>query len=71
VAGLLYRISDAEAPGGGLGSPNLVFTVAMLVVAIMMATPLAILLRRVAPGVAAMTLLFVGIFGWLLPFMAR
>jgi hypothetical protein len=71
VAGLLYGISDVEAPRGGIGSSNLLFTLAILVVAIMMAPPLAILLRKVVLGVAAMTVLFVGIFGWLLPFMAR
>lgn len=71
VGGVLYRISATEAPGGGLGSPNLVFTLAIVVVAAMMAAPVALLLRRVALGVGAMTLLFVGTFGWLLPFMAR
>ena len=71
AAGLLYGISEQETPGGGIGSSNLVFTVAMLVIAVMMAPPLAILLRKVVLGMAALTLLFVGVFGWLLPFMAH
>jgi hypothetical protein len=44
---------------------------AIVIVAIMLATPLALLLRRVMTGLAAMTAIFVGVFGWLLPFMAR
>ena len=69
--GLLYRASTVEAPGGGLGSPNLVYTLAIAVVALVMALPIALLLRRVAVGVAALTLTFAGLFGWLLPFFAR
>ena len=71
AAGALYGVSSEQAPGGGMGSSNLVFTAAIVVVAIMMAAPLALLLRRVLAGVAAMTIIFVGLFGWLLPFLAR
>jgi hypothetical protein len=71
VAGILYRVSLEQLPGGGLGSPNLVFTMAIVVVAIMLATPPALLLRRVIVGLAAMAVIFIGVFGWLLPFMAR
>ena len=69
--GLLYRASTVEAPGGGLGSPNLVYTLAIVAVALVMALPIAFLLRRVVVGVAALTLTFAGLFGWLLPFFAR
>ena len=65
---LLYLISVREAPGGGLGSPNLVFTLAVLVVTLLMVAPIAILLRRAILGVLALTLTFVGLFGWLLPY---
>jgi hypothetical protein len=71
VAGILYRVSLEQVPGRGLGSPNLVFTLAIVIVAIMLATPLALLLRRAMGGLAALTVIFVGVFGWLLPFMAR
>ena len=70
ATGLLYRVSATEAPGGGLGSPNLLFTSAILVVGVMVALPLVLLLKRVAIGVAALTLTFVGVFGWALPFFA-
>ena len=71
AAGLLYRVSLEQIPGKGLGSPNLAFTIAIVVVAIMLVTPVALLLRRVIAGLAAMTVIFIGVFGWLLPFMAR
>ena len=70
VMGLLYRISDEQVPGSGLGSPNLVFTLAVVVAALMLAAPVAILLRRVVVGVAAITLAVVGVFGWFLPYFA-
>ena len=69
--GLVYRASTVEAPGGGLGSPNLLYTVSVVAGALVMALPIAFLLRRVAVGVAALTLIFAGLFGWLLPFFAR
>ena len=71
VAGLLFWVSQREAPGGGLGSSNLVFTLAIVVVAAMLAAPLGLLLRRVVAGVLALAVAFMGLFGWLLPFLAR
>lgn len=70
VLGLLYKISTEQAPGGGMGSPNLVFTAAVLIVTLMMAAPTLLLLRRVLPGVLVIALAFVGLFGWFLPFFA-
>ena len=71
VMGLLYRTSTIEAPGGGLGTPNLVYTLAIVIVALAVVAPLAFLLRRVLAGLAVMTLTFIGVFGWLLPFFAQ
>ena len=68
---LLYLISTREAPGGGLGSPNLVFTLAVVVVSLLMAAPVMYLLRRVIMGVLALTVLFIGLFGWFLPYFVR
>ena len=69
VAGLLYKASQ-DSSGTGLGSPNLAFTLSVLVLAAMIAVPLGLLLRRVAAGVAAMTVVFAGVFGWLMPLLA-
>lgn len=71
VMGILYGVSDAEAPGGGLGSSNLVFTVAVSAILVLMAAPFAVLLKSARMTIALTTLLLVGMFGWLLPFMAR
>ena len=70
VMGLLYEISTEQAPGPGLGSPNLVFTTAILAVAVMMTAPFLVLLRRVLAGVLAIAAAFIAIFGWLLPYFA-
>ena len=71
VMGLLYQISTEQAPGGGIGSPNLVFTLGVVVVSVMMAAPFVILLWRVVAGVLAIAVSFIGIFGWFMPFFAK
>ena len=71
VMGLLYEISVEQAPGAGMGSPNLVFTLSVLLITVMMAAPFVVLLRRVAAGVLVMALSFIALFGWFLPFFAR
>jgi hypothetical protein len=68
LMGLLYRISSEEAPGPGMGSPNMVFTLAVVAMAVMMAAPFAVLLRRHLVGVLIIALAFMGLFGWFLPF---
>ena len=68
---LLFLVSSNEAPGGGLGSPNLVYTVAVLVISLMMAAPIMYLLRQVMLGVVALTIIFIGLFGWLMPYFVR
>ena len=71
IGGILYGISVEQVPGRGLGSPNLAFTVAVVVVGVMMAAPFAVLLRRVIAGVLTITLAFIGVFGWFLPYFAE
>ena len=70
VTGVLYQISQNEVPGGGIGSPNMVFTLSIVVVSVLMAAPFFVLFRSVLPWVVALTLVFVGLFGWLLPYFA-
>ena len=71
VAGLLYRVSYEAAPGGGLWSPNFVFTLGVLLFAAGVAAPIVVVLRRMPVGASVLILVFAGNFGWLLPFMAR
>ena len=70
VMGLLYKISIEQAPGSGIGSPNMVFTLGVVVVSVMMAAPFVILLWRVVAGVLAIAISFIALFGWFLPFFA-
>ncbi len=70
LLGLVYKAIDEQVPGGGLGSPNLLFSSLMLGLALSLAAPLAILLRRVVVGVAVMTLAFAAGYGWMLPLIA-
>ena len=70
LCGVLYRISLEQAAGGGLGSPNLAYTLGVAVAVLLLAAPLAVLLRRALVGVAVITLAAVGVFGWFLPYYA-
>ena len=70
ILALLYRVCLEQAPGGGLGSPNLVYTLAILGIALALAAPLAIVFRRMLIGVLTITLTFLAIFGWFLPYFA-
>ena len=69
ILGLLYRLSIQEAPGGGLGSGNLFYSVLLGSITLIATVPLIVLLRRVAPGVLIIAAAFVGIYGWLLPLL--
>ena len=70
VVGILYKIAGEQTPGSGLGSPNLVFTIAVVAVTLAMAAPFAVLLRRYLMGIAAMAVASMGLFGWFLPVFA-
>jgi hypothetical protein len=75
IAGALYNIATESAPGSGLGSPNLIFTMAILIVAALAMLPALILLlikrRKWGYLLIVMNLAFAGIFGWLLPILAN
>jgi hypothetical protein len=70
ILALLYRVSLEQAPGSGIGSPNLAYTLAISGVAVLLASPLAILFRHMLIGVLVITLIFIAIFGWFLPYFA-
>ena len=70
ISGLLYRISLQEAPGAGLGSANMVYTLGVVLVTAAVAPPLLYLLRRSIRELLIIMLAFVGIFGWFLPFFS-
>ena len=71
ILGALYLALRNALPGGGLGSPNLAYSLGVTVAAVMLAAPVLLLLRRVWPGVVSIVVFAVAIFGWLLPYLAR
>ena len=70
VMGLLYQISRVQLPGPGMGSPNVAFTLGVILVALAMAAPFFILLKRLIVGVLTITLSFIATFGWFLPYFS-
>jgi len=69
--GLLYRYTLEEAPGGGLGSPNLLYTVLIISFGGLTMTAVVAAFRRLPWQVAAMGLSFIALFGWVLPRLAQ
>jgi hypothetical protein len=71
LVGLLYRYTLEEAPGGGLGSPNLLYTLLIISFAGLSLTAVAGAFRRLPWQVAVMGLSFIALFGWVLPRLAQ
>jgi hypothetical protein len=71
LLGLLYRYTLQEAPGGGLGSPNLLYTVLIISFGGLTLTAIVAAFRRLPWQVAAMGISFIALFGWVLPRLAQ
>lgn len=73
VWGALYRYVATEAPGGGLGSPNLAFTLLFVLIPAAAALVFIGVYRRRVPGwiTVSLVLTFVVAFGWIMPFLAE
>jgi hypothetical protein len=69
--GLLYRYTLQEAPGGGLGSPNLLYTLLIIAFAGLILTAIVTAFRRLPWQVAVIGLSFIVLFGWVLPLLAQ
>ena len=70
VTGILFGVSTVESSPAGVGSPNLAYSVVIVLVAVALAVLCGLLLKRALLGVACMAISFAGIFGWLLPVLA-
>ena len=70
LMGLLFLALQNGMPGGGLGSPNMAYSIGVTTAAVLLAAPMMLLLRRVWQGVVGMAFFSAAIFGWLLPFLA-
>jgi len=71
LVGLLYRYTLEEAPGGGLGSPNLLYTLLIISFAGLSLTAVVTAFRRLPWQLAVMGLSFIALFGWILPRLAQ
>jgi hypothetical protein len=71
VFGLILSGIEERVPEGGLGSPNGVFTLAVLLWTVVAFAPIIVLLRPVRRQAAAMAILFALLFGWLMPYLAQ
>jgi len=71
VFGLILSGIEEQAPEGGLGSPNGVFTLIIVVWTVLASAPIMVLLRSVRREAAAAALLFASLFGWLMPYLAQ
>lgn len=71
IAGLAYRLVDDSFPNAGLGSPNFVFTVAILCLAALATLILLLIRKRLVWLGLLINIAFAGIFGWLLPLLAN
>ena len=71
LLGLLYRYTLQEAPGGGLGSPNLLYTMLIIAFAGLILTAIVAAFRRLPWQVAVIGLSFIVLFAWVLPHLAQ
>jgi hypothetical protein len=71
VLGLILMGLENRAPEGGLGSPSLAFTLIIVLVSAAACIPAAVLPRPARRYVLASALVFVGVFGWLMPYLAQ
>jgi hypothetical protein len=71
VLGLILMGFEDRMPEGGLGSPSLAFTVLIIFVSATAFIPPAVLLRPARRHVIVAALIFLVVFGWLMPYLAE
>lgn len=71
--GVLYRLARLYLPGQGWGSPNAFFTLSVAGAAFLLALPFLPVLasRKGMCGALMFGTIFAGLFGWLMPWLAR
>jgi len=70
VFGLALLGFEDRAPEGGVGSPNLAFTLFAVFWSVVAFAPVAMLMKPARRYVFAAALAFAGVFGWLMPHLA-
>ncbi len=67
---VLWGLED-RSPEGGLGSPNLAFTLIVLAGTLALIVPPLFLLRSAWRQILAAAAILTGAFGWLMPYLAQ
>jgi len=71
LLGVMYRAARLNLAGGGLGSPNWPFTLAVLLASIAFLAVVYYAWRRVRLPVLLTAVVFAGMFGWGMPHLAE
>ncbi len=71
ILGSLYVVGGFDAKAAALGSPSWQFTLVVGTLALLPLPPLVVFLRRYWWLWTAMSLLFAGLFGWMMPLLAE
>jgi len=71
VFGMLLIAANDSYPQGGLGSPNLLFTVIVLSTAVIVFSPFLVLVRSARRLTLFLALTYVALFGWATPILAH
>jgi hypothetical protein len=69
VLGMALAGIEDRRPSGGLGSPNLVYTVMVVALAAVVVIPMFVLPALRRPAIAA-ALAFAALYGWAMPWLA-
>ena len=70
IAGVLYNVAEDASPNAGLGSSSFVFTLAILIVSVLLTIVFFLIQKKPAWLGFIMIAAFAGIFGWILPLLA-
>lgn len=70
VLGLILSGLQENSPAAGLGSPNRLFTALILGATAIAVLPLCVASRRLRVPLLGGGLVFAGLFGWLMPYLA-
>jgi hypothetical protein len=70
LLGLMLSGLEERRPAGGLGSPNAIFTVMVIAMTAIAVLPLAAVAPPFRRPLIVGGLVFVAVFGWLMPYLA-
>ncbi|MFC1974169.1 hypothetical protein ACFLU2_02315 [Chloroflexota bacterium] len=71
LAGLIYRVVNDSFPNGGMGSPNFVFTLAILSLTLVTLSLFTLIRRKMLWLPLIIGIAFTGIFGWIIPLLSK